>query len=545
LLDESQDPQFMKSHCYPFRQIPHTSKLFLDYLDFSPSVQPFYPRSPRFLEWALDESSRIQYPADRRKQVATILDRQNRAWGASATTLQNIERLRSGACAIVTGQQVGLFGGPVFSIYKALSAVKLAEEAGKLGIDAVPVFWLATEDHDFEEVNQVQMPGSDGKLETLVSGAQSKPDAPVGTISFGPEIAQAVARAAELLGDPEITKLLGECYRTGENFGSSFARFFSHLFADFGVILLDGSDPALDHIAAPLYSAAVERAPEITHALVERDSQLHAAGYHQQVKVTSASTLLFAMRDGARVPIHQSKTAEFLIGEEKISRQQLLDTVSNSPQSFSPNVLLRPVVQDHLLPTLTYIGGAAEVAYFAQVAAVYENLAKRTTPILPRFSATLIEPKVKALLDKYNLPISEIFEGPDILRETIGGRRLPPDLQNSFEKATTGVESSMKAVRELLAELDKTLIESAENAEAKMLYQINNLRARAARAELRHSEVIQRHAQLISNALYPGKELQERSFAGIYFLAKYGRELMDGLLAAMHPDCLDHQIVEL
>jgi bacillithiol biosynthesis cysteine-adding enzyme BshC len=519
--------------------------LFLDYLDFSPSVQPFYSRSPRFLEWAKEESGRIQYPADRRERLTGILDRQNRAWGASKTTLENIERLRSGACAIVTGQQVALFGGPVFSIYKALSAVKLAQEAGQLGIDVVPVFWLATEDHDFEEVTQIQMPGADGKPETLVSGAQTKPDAPVGTISFGPEIAQALARAAELLGDSEIATLLGECYRAEENFGSAFAKLFTKLFSDFGVILLDGSDPELDRIAAPLYSAAIERAPEITQSILDRDAKLHAAGYHQQVKVTSSSTLLFAIRDGTRVPIHQTKTPEFLVGEEKVSRQQLLDLASQSPQSFSPNVLLRPVVQDYLLPTLTYIGGAAEVAYFAQVAAVYESLVDRTTAVLSRFSATLIEPKVKALLDKYNLTIPEILEGPEVLRETIGARRLPPNLQNSFEKATAAVESSMKAVRDSLAELDKTLIESAENAESKMLYQINNLRARAARAELRHSEVIQRHAELISNSLYPGKVLQERSLAGIYFLAKHGRELMNGLLDAMHPDCLDHQIIEL
>jgi bacillithiol biosynthesis cysteine-adding enzyme BshC len=535
----------MNSHCFPFRQVPHSSKLFLDYLDFSPPVQPFYSQSPHFLEWAKEESSRIQYPADRRSQVSPILERQNRNFGASATTLENIDRLRSGACAIVTGQQVGLFGGPVFSIYKALSAVKLTQEARKLGIDAVPVFWLATEDHDFEEVNQVQMPGADGKLETLVSGARTKPDAPVGTISFGPEIEQAVARTAELLGDSEVTKLLRECYRPGENFGSAFAKLFTRLFADFGVILLDGSDPELDRIAAPLYSAAIERAPQITQSLLDRDARLHAAGYHQQVKVTDSSTLLFAMRDGMRVPIHRAKTGDFLVGEEKVSRQRLLEAAAKSPQSFSPNVLLRPVVQDYLLPTLTYIGGSAEVAYFAQSAAVYEALADRKTPVLSRFSATLIEPKVKALLDKYRLTIPEIFEGPEVLRETIGARRLPPNLQNSFEKAAAGVESSMKAVRESLAELDKTLIESAENAESKMLYQIQNLRARAARAELRHSEVIQRHSELISNSLYPGKELQERGFAGIYFLAKHGRELMNGLLDAMHPDCLDHQIVEL
>jgi bacillithiol biosynthesis cysteine-adding enzyme BshC len=423
--------------------------------------------------------------------------------------------------------------------------VKLAQEARKLGIEAVPVFWLATEDHDFEEVNQVQLLGVDGKMETLVSGAQSKPDAPVGTISFGLEIEPSVTRAAELLGDSDVANLIRECYRPGNNFGSAFAKLFTSLFADYGVILLDGSDPDLDRVAAPLYSAALERAPEITQALLERDAKLQAAGYHQQVKVTSSSTLLFAMRDGTRVPIHQTATGEFLVGQEKVSRQQLLESCTRSPQSFSPNVLLRPVVQDYLLPTLTYVGGAAEVAYFAQAAAAYEKLADRNTPVVPRFSASLIEPKIKALLDKYSLTIPEIFQGPEVLRETIGARKLPPNLQNSFEKAIGAVENSMKAVRESLAELDKTLIESAENAESKMLYQINNLRARAARAELRHSEVILRHAEVISNSLYPGKELQERSFAGIYFLAKHGKQLMGGLLDAMHPDCLDHQIIDL
>jgi bacillithiol biosynthesis cysteine-adding enzyme BshC len=535
----------MKSHCYPFRQVPHTSKLFLDYLDFSPTVQPFYSRSPHFLEWAEEERRRIQYPAKRRNQVAAILERQNRRWGAAGITLENIERFRSGACAVVTGQQVGLFGGPVFSIYKALSAVKLAEEARKLGIDCVPIFWLATEDHDFEEVNQVRVLGADGRLETLVSGAQSRPDAPVGTISFGPEIKEVVARAAELLGESESAQLLAECYRPGENFGSAFAKLFARLFSEFGVVLLDGSDPELDQIAAPLYTAAIEHAPEFTQALLDRDAQLHAAGYHQQVKVTNSSTLLFAIRGGARVPIHQAKSGEFLIGEEKVSRQQLLERAASSPQIFSPNVLLRPVIQDYLLPTLTYVGGAAEVAYFAQAGAVYQTLLGKVTPVVPRFSATLIEPKSKALLEKYGLGISDVLEGPEILRETIGARRLPPNLQTSFEQATAAVEHSMKAVRESLAELDKTLIESAEHAESKMVYQINNLRARASRAELRHSEVVQRHAEALSNSLYPEKTLQEREFAGIYFLAKHGKQLMDGLLDVMHPDCLDHQIVEL
>src|SRR6266700_4851119 len=193
----------MNSHCLPFRQIPHTTQLFLDYLDFTPKVQQFYSRSPRFVEWAKDETARIKYPADRRSRLTEILERQNKSWGASSATLENIQRFRSGACALVTGQQVGLFGGPTFSIYKALSAVRMAREAERLGIPCVPVFWLATEDHDLEEVNQAHLPNVDGSLDALGSATQANKDAPVGSISFGTEISEAVSKATALLGDSD------------------------------------------------------------------------------------------------------------------------------------------------------------------------------------------------------------------------------------------------------------------------------------------------------------------------------------------------------
>jgi bacillithiol synthase len=534
----------MKSHCLPFRQIPHSTQLFLDYLDFTPKVQHFYPRSPRFVEWAKEESARIEYPSDRRARVADILERQNRSWEASSATLENIQRFRSGACALVTGQQVGLFGGPTFSIYKALSAVKLAREAEKLGIACVPVFWLATEDHDLDEVNQAHIPNADGNIEALISATQARKDAPVGSVAFGAEISETVGRAATLLGDADVSHMLAECYRPGETFGTAFAKLLVREFSEFGVILLDGSDPELDQIAAPLYRAAIARAPELAASLLKRDEELRLAEYHQQVRITDTSTILFLIRDGTRVPVH-FEGGKFLIGSQQISPKELAELAETSPQTFSPNVLLRPVVQDHVLPTLAYVGGAAEVAYFAQAAVVYENLAGRVTPILPRFSATLIEPKPQALLEKYKLPFAEVFVGPDGLRQAIGSHLLPPNLQSSFDQATTAVERSMKSVREALAQLDKTLVESAEHAEQKMLYQITNLRSRAARAELRQSEIVGRHAELLSNSLYPHKALQEREVAGVYFLAKYGRELLSGLLESIHPDCLDHQVITL
>jgi bacillithiol biosynthesis cysteine-adding enzyme BshC len=537
----------MNSQCLPFRQIPHTTRLFLDYLDFTPAVQQFYSRPPRFLEWATDEVSRIQYPANRREQVAKILDRQNCNWGASSQTIENIARFRAGACAVVTGQQVGLFGGPVFSIYKALTAVKLAQEAQALGIDCVPIFWLATEDHDLDEVNQVRIPAHEGHLEQIVSATQAGKDAPVGTITFGPEISDTISHAATLLGESETTKLLAETYRPRETFGTAFAKLFTRIFADSGVILLDGSDPELDSLAAPLYRSVIERSSELNQALLQRDQQLQDAGYHQQVRVTNSSTLLFLIRNGSRVPVHAARSNEFVIGtgDEKSSPEQLMELAKSSPQSFSPNVLLRPVVQDFLLPTLTYVGGSAEVAYFAQAAVVYENLLGRVTPIVPRFSATLIESKLQALLEKYKLSLLDVFRGPGELRDKIGAHLLPTNLQASFDQATAAVERSMKAVEESLAQLDKTLVESAKNAESKMLYQITNLRSRAARAELRQSEIVGRHAEALSNFLYPNKTLQEREFAGVYFLARHGRELLNGLLEIIHSDCMDHQVVTL
>src|SRR5208283_4176869 len=325
-----------------------------------------------------DESQRVAYDAARRSKVSEILERQNRAWGASAKTLANIDRFRRGALAAVTGQQVGLFGGPLFSIFKALTAVKLAEQASAAGVDCVPVFWLATEDHDLAEVNHVSLYSQQGVPERITAESRGIPDAPVGAIKFGPEIEPVVERAASLLGDSEVVAWLRESYRQGETLGTGFARLFARLFADWGVILLDPADPEFHRVAQPLLRAAIETAPALDEALLARGKALEAAGYHQQVKVTAATTLLFEVKNGARTVVRRkangATSAEFQVGHEKLTQHQLLDRIEAAPENFNPNVLFRPVVQDYLLPTLAYTGGAAEVAYFAQVAVVYEKL---------------------------------------------------------------------------------------------------------------------------------------------------------------------------
>jgi bacillithiol biosynthesis cysteine-adding enzyme BshC len=544
----------MKSQCLPFTQIPHTTRLFLDYLSYTPSVRGMYSRAPVFSEWVRDEAGRVLYDGTRRAKVSEILERQNRAWGASAKARANIERLRQGAVAAVTGQQVGLFGGPLFSIFKALTAVKLAETATAAGVECVPIFWLATEDHDLAEVNQVALLSDQSLLQpfSLEGGALESAvvtDAPVGTVKFGPEIDSVVAGAAALLGDSELTGWLRQAYRQGETFGSAFARLFARLFAEWGVVLLDPSDKEFHEVAKPLFRAAIERASELDEDLLARGKAIEAAGYHQQVKVTSATTLLFEVKNGARTVVRRKNSGvrdtgdEFVVGEERASREELLERIDRAPERFNPNVLLRPVVQDYLLPTLVYTGGAAEVAYFAQVAVVYEKLLGRVTPILPRFSATLLEPKPDRILTHFQLGMPDVFLGPEKLREAIAARSLPPDLQERFEEAYASVERSMAALRESIGKLDSTLIDAAENTRASVANNIDRLRAKVARAEQQRNEVITRKADALSGALYPHKALQEREVAAVSFVARYGRGLLANLYETIHPDCHDHQVI--
>jgi bacillithiol biosynthesis cysteine-adding enzyme BshC len=547
----------VKAQCLPFRQIPHTTRLFTDFLSWSPSIRPFYSRSPHFSEWVKDETAALGYDSGRRAQVCDILERQNRGWDTSPKTLENIARLRNGASAVVTGQQVGLFGGPLFSLFKALTTIKLADEATQAGSECVPIFWLATTDHDLDEISHVSLPAPDSSqagpplntsLQKFTSTTRGVPDAPVGTVTFGPEIEALVESAAALLGDSEATTFLREAYRPGENFGSAFARLFSRLFAPWGVILLNAADPELHRLAAPIYSAALEQAASLDDALLARGRELEAAGYHQQVKVTPTSTLLFTLRDGARLPVQMRREggkSEFLVEDNRVSQEEMLRRIQSAPEQFSANVLLRPVVQDYLLPTVAYIGGAAEIAYFGQGAVVYRALLGRATPIIPRFSATIVEQKPQAILERYGLSITDIFQGPEVVREILARHMLPSDLKAAFEEAESSLKISLNSVQAALERLDKTLVEASVNAGSKMQHQLEQLRSRAARAELRQSEILGRKSDLLNTALYPNKILQEREIGGLYFVARYGKELLQNLYDTLRTECLDHQIVSL
>lgn len=532
----------MVSDCIALKDVPHTSRLFADYLGHSPKLRAFYP-SLDFNQKLASFAPSVSYSNSMRETVATVLERQNRAFGAGELSLQNIERLRRGAFTVVSGQQVGLFGGPLLAVLKAAHAVKLARDLSQQGVDTIPVFWMASEDHDFAEVNHVELPQQDFSLKRLTVEANGATGAPMSDMRLEPQIKHLLNETAELLGETAVVEILRESYRPGDTMAGAFGKLFARLFAAQGLVLLDPADRELHRAAAPLFRRAVGEAAEIARALQERGKALEHDGYHEQVKVSAGSVLLFAIQDGARVAI-QRQNSHFSIGKEKLTQEELLARIESEPEKFNANVLLRPVMQDTLLPTLAYIGGPAEVAYFAQGSVVYQRLLGRATPILPRFSATLIEPKIEKLLRRYDLQLADLYHGSDALAEKLAQKTLPAEVEEQFRSALAIVTHTMAGVKESVEKLDPTLVEAAERATSKMRYQVGRLHRRASRALLHRTHILSQHANQLVNALYPEKSLQEREVGAAYFLSKYGLELVDTLIEAAG-SCPEHRVIRV
>src|SRR6266436_1979123 len=373
----------MDCRALPFRQLPHQSKLFIQFLDDFPSVKQFYGHPPT-IQAAKKTARSLDYPPERRAEVAAILAEQNAALGAGEATRENLERLAKGAIAVVSGQQVGLFGGPAYAVYKAVGAIQIAQELTRAGIDAVPIFWMATEDHDLDEV-RVSTWFNEGKLTRFELPGNGDAGLPVGQIALAPQVSEMVNEAAGVLtaaGGEFVGGIFRESYGAQETYGSSFGKLFTKLFAEQGLILLDSLDARLHRVAGEVLRGAVEERDELSEALLGRDKELEKAGFAAQVKVTARSTLIFKIGSGVRQPIAVSGE-RFVCGEQSWTREELIRAVRTEPEKFSPNALLRPVLQDFLLPTAAYIAGPAEIAYFAQAEVIYKKLLGRMPVILP------------------------------------------------------------------------------------------------------------------------------------------------------------------
>ena len=535
----------MECHCIRSSALPHTTKLFAAFLDDFSRVASFYSHPPT-LEGIRRAAGELRYAPEMRRAVVDVLREQNHQFGSDGTTERNLERLAAGAVTVVTGQQVGLFGGPAFSFYKALTAIALARQLSENGVDAVPVFWLATEDHDLAEVNHSDWLDAQSELWRIEVAPAGTGGRRVGEILLGPEIQGAIESAAELLRGPDaglVEKALREAYRPTESFGSAFGKMMARLLAGHGIILLDALDARLHRLAAPLYRRALDESAELAKDLVTRGKKLDRAGYHAQVKVTEKSTLLFCSVDGQRLPL-RPRSSGFVAGNASFSAEELRAALESTPEAFSANVLLRPVVQDTLLPTAAYVGGPAEVAYFAQCEVVYRRLLGRMPAVVPRATFTLVEPHVANLLKKCGLEVQDVWRGRQFLRSTMEKQFLPRALAGQFTAGEKMLRAMLKKLWKPIGKLDKTLLGALDTTERKILYQFLKLRGKAGRAENVRTGVLDRHERILLNALYQHHAPQERTVGLLGFLASHGISLLDELAKRAH-EHHQHQILRL
>ncbi len=535
----------MECHCIRPGEVPHTTRLFATFLDDFARVGDFYAHPPSE-EGILAAAREVAYDAAGRRAVIEVLREQNQRLGTDAASARNLDRLGAGAVAVVTGQQVGLFTGPSYSIYKALTAIRVAAQLTQRGTEAVPVFWLAGEDHDLAEVNHCFWLGRSG-LERLENSAGDAPGRRVGEVRLGEGVRAVVRAAAALLEGPwaeEIGRGLEESYRPEETFGSAFGKLMARLFAGMGIILLDPLDARLHRQAAPLYRRALEESAALIRELLARSKALDRSGYHAQVKVTERSTLLFMDLEGQRLPVRR-RPGGFAVGRAEFSAGELLEAIERAPEAFTANVLLRPVVQDALLPTAAYVGGPAEVAYFAQAEVGYRRLLGRMPAVLPRASFTLVEPHITRLLKKYGLELRDALRGRQHVRAKMEREFLSKALARRFAASEKTIRRLLSELRPPLGRLDKTLLGALDTAERKMLYQFLRLRGKVARAENFRSGVLDAHQRQLTDSLYPHHGLQERTLCFLPMLARYGPALLEELAERAMIGTTQHQVLFL
>jgi bacillithiol biosynthesis cysteine-adding enzyme BshC len=483
-----------------------------------------------------------------------MLKEQNSAPSPSAA--EAIAALSQGAGTVVTGQQVGLFGGPLFTPFKAATAVARARQATAAGRPHAAIFWLATEDHDFAEIDHVSFPAGRELRKLVYSPADVTPESapPAGGIVLDDSIRSLVDQARELLGESDATEALAEAYRPGQTIAQAFRSFYAKVFAAQGLLTLDAGGRALHRMGAPVLRAALERADELHAALMERNGKLEAAGYHAQVAVTPQSSLLFLIdeRSGARLALKRTapSTAEpeglWQAGGQKFSTADLVGILNAEPERISPSALLRPVFQDFLLSTSVQIAGPAEVAYLAQSAVLFERILGKPTPIMPRFSATLVEPSIGELLRKHELPVERVFEEtPASLAQLLAARAMPVEGKQKLARAGTALDAELTTLLEWMSAMDEGLGKSGETAAGKIRYQMSRLRTLAANFELQRQSTLGRHGESICQALYPEGVLQERQHGAAYYFARYGFELAEELTVQAVNTCPGHTVMWL
>jgi bacillithiol biosynthesis cysteine-adding enzyme BshC len=522
----------MHCTCVRHTDLPHTTQLFADVLYHPDRTNGFYRYPIRDLEAYRAAAAEIRFGDSERAALVSALRVQNPA-GPSLDRLAQPETV-----AVVTGQQVGLFSGPAYTIYKALHAAKLAEWLTANGIPAVPVFWLATEDHDFAEVNHAWVFDCEHhphKLEMRRTASSQ----PVGHVALvAPPIMELRTVLRGLPFGEEVTDAVEDAYRAGSTMGKAFGELVRGLLARHDILQVDPLLPEFRQLAAPALRRAVEAMPELNGLVLQRNRELVEAGYHAQVHMEEQTSLVFLLEGDKRLGLRRHGD-EYGLNGRRFTAAELMDRAAD----LSPNALLRPVVQDSMIPTVAYIGGPAEVAYLAQSEPIYRSLLGRMPVAVPRSGFTILDERSAKRMERYGLGLPDFFHGEDALRERIAAKLVPPALSGRMRDTMTAVDGTVERLRGDLLAFDPTLAKALERSAQKVRHQLAKIEGKVGREAMRRDERGRHDAASLYGLIFPERHLQERLYSFLPFLAKHGMDLTEHIYDSVDLDCCDHRLM--
>lgn len=541
-----------------YRQLPPTvagfSELFFDYVYDYPEVQRFF--SHNFRDSHAFEALITAIGAQNRDRttLVRVLSEQNKLFGSGGKAFEHIALLEKPTTfAVVTGQQVGLLGGPLYTVFKAITAIKLAEQLKKKlpRFDFVPLFWIEGEDHDFPEMNNAGMLDTEGKavrLEYLPGGHMPERNlGAVGELVFDASLDQTFATIESSLQKseftPDLLNRLKQCYRPGITFNHAFTAWMNVLFGDYGLVYISSNHPELKRVVSPLFVQEITEFPKTSQIIIGQSAELEQK-YHAQVKAKSINLFLF--HKGGRYLIEPRENDFSLKGTRHfLQKDELLKIANESPELLSPNVVLRPLVQDMLLPTVAYVAGPSEVAYHAQLKPLYEHLNIPQPVVYPRASGSFVEEKLDRVMEKYHLELTQFFEDPDAVAAQVVEQVEEVKVEKIFGNATRLTHDALNELKFGLKDIDPTLLGTLEGVKSKIDINLGVLKEKAITAQKRRNETAVRQIERAATSLLPNGGLQERELNIVYYMNKYGPELVKWLVGELDITGFKHQILML
>ncbi len=533
-------------------KISENPPLFSDYLSDYEKVRSFFTWHPREDMESCIESRLHHYT--QRDAISGILNRQNSRWNPSAATLENLEKLsQPHTVAIVTGQQAGLYGGPLYTVYKILSIIKFAQSLHQTFplYNFVPIFWMEVGDHDYEEINHFQVLDGKNQLMSLNLPAEPLDFRSIYKRSIPPAIQQVEEGLIQAFYPNDFRDaVLGrmkEIYTSGKSFADAFARWVHFLFGELGIIVVDPTDSEFVRNAQPLFVKAGESWEEIQKIFQTVNRDLEEKGYHSQIQLDPGQVFFFYEGDNESRTRVEGSTDGFqvLLPDEsrKLSRKFIFDQIHEAPHRFTPNVALRPVMQDWLLPTVAYVAGPAEISYAAQLKPLYQYFGVIQPAFYPRIRVTIIEEKIKKTVEKLGLTIEQVFHNrTDIIHQLV---RAESDKQIKaiFERTRKKIGKSLQEMNESLINIDRSLESNIVKSRENILDILEKLRHKTDEAFQRkmETEISQMNKILVN--LFPQDNFQERVLNVLQYQVKYGPDFIRHLFRVIDVNDWNHQVI--